>query len=246
MKRNNIFNMERFLGLIGTGINRTKNISEFYTIAIFTFLLIAWLFMQMITTFEFDIARKVTTRVYQVTYILFLSAPLFRLSSNQERFMQWNLLPASAFEKYLFYLLWIFVWRTFIFMVVVSAFDHIVWNGAEFNNFSQPVDPSQFYIHIRDIFTFVNIDSSFPEWAGYVLNFFYFATLPLITGIGLISSLNRVSPWTYMYIIYSVLVAFIDNTYSERRRFHIFVALSIISLIAFIYELIHTTVRSCK
>ena len=246
MRTSPIFNINRFMGLIGNGINSRKVTMPYL---FFVFLAVAFLIpliYSLVDSLGPYTSELVLTRIYQISYIVFLSIPALRISRNKDKLTQWNLLPASAFEKYLFYLLWIFVWRTFIFMVVVSAFDHIVWNGAEFKNFSQPVDPSQFYIHIRDIFTFVNIDSSFPEWAGYVLNFFYFATLPLITGIGLISSLNRVSPWTYMYIIYSVLVAFIDNTYSERRRFHIFVALSIISLIAFIYELIHTTVRSCK
>ena len=240
MKRNNIFNMERFLGLIGTGINRTKNISEFYTIAIFTFILIAWLFMQMITTFEFDIARKVTTRVYQVTYILFLSAPLFRLASNQERFMQWNLLPASAFEKYIFITLLSFIWRSIVFFFAMYAFDYMIWSDSVF---AKSNGLNQCIITMDDFFMLGSYLKNMPSWLHYIFVFFFYTALPIFIGADNNKSFNRARPFFGGYISFMLFKSFLEEKGGAEESVA-FLVVPVFAICIFITNIIQAIRRS--
>ena len=241
MKRNNIFNMERFLGLIGTGINRRKNISEFYTIAIFTFFLIALLFMQMITTLEFDIARKIATRVYQVTYILFLSVPLFRLSTSQERFTQWNLLPASAFEKYIFITLVSFIWRTIVFFFAMYAFDYMIWSDSVF---AKSNGLNQCIITINDFFMLDSFNDFMPLWLHYIFVFFFYLALPIFIGADNNKSFNRARPFFGGYITFMLFKSFIEEKGSAGDSVAFFVV-PVFAFVIFITNIIQSIRRSC-
>ena len=73
MKQNNIFSLKRFMSLIGTGLYKRKN-SKTLSFTIWVGILFLFILLdQLISNLEFDSARIVVTRVYQISYIVFLS-----------------------------------------------------------------------------------------------------------------------------------------------------------------------------
>lgn len=239
MKRNNIFNMQRFLGLIGTGINRRNNayLKIMYILTAFmAFCLIMILIPELLRNMDFDTARTVVTKLYQVTYIIFLSIPIFRLSTNQERFTQWSLLPASAFEKYIFITLASFLWRTVIFVFAMYFADYLVWMDTPF---VRTMDLSECHIRISDFFMIRTYHEFLPLWLYHIGVFFFFTAVPLLIGSDNNTTFNRYAPFGFVAIFYFLAKAFISDD-----SVFLFCFIPLLSLSAFIYNIVLSIKRS--
>lgn len=234
MKRNNIFNMERFLGLIGTGINRRKDTYAYSIIVVMSFFLFMALITELAKRLEFDTARVVVTRVYQFAYIAFLSIPVFRLTSNKERFIQWNLLPASAFEKYIFMTVLSFVWRTIVFFFVIYAIDCMIWIETPYD---QTMGMSQCLLKMSDFFLLEYFPGNVPLWLYYLMVFFFFTALPILIGSESNTSFNRAKPFWHAYLIYILLRMLLDAGLKPENLIP-YVVIPVIAAIVFVHDLI--------
>ena len=240
MKRNNIFNMERFLRLIGTGINRRKDTYAYSFILVMSFFLFMTLITELAKRLEFDTARVVVTRVYQFAYIAFLSIPLFRLTSNKERFVQWNLLPASAFEKYIFITVLSFVWRTIVFFFAIYAIDCLIWIDTPHD---QTMGLSQCLLKMSDFFMLEYFPGNVPLWLYYLMVFFFFTALPILLGNESYSSFNRVRPFWHAYMIYMLLRMLLDVGFKPDNLIP-YVVIPIFAAVVFVHDLILSFKRS--
>ena len=234
MKRNNIFNMERFLGLIGTGINRRKDTYAYSIIVVMFFFLFMALITELAKRLEFDTARVVVTRVYQFAYIAFLSIPVFRLTSNKERFIQWNLLPASAFEKYIFMTVLSFVWRTIVFFFAIYAIDCMIWIETPYD---QTMGMSQCRLKMSDFFLLEYFPGNVPLWLYYLMVFFFFTALPILIGSNSNTSFNRAKPFWHAYLIYILLRMLLDAGLKPENLMP-YVVIPVIAAIVFVHDLI--------
>lgn len=240
MERNNIFCIDRFLGLIGTGINRRKN-SFVYGFAVALGLILTLIMIeQLLSILEYETAKSVVIRFYQIGYIFFLAVPVLRMAFNEEKSTQWNLLPASAFEKYLYFVFAILIWRTIVYLVAVYVLDYMVWAQTPFY---ESMGFSQCRVGLKEFFTFGFSGTNLPQWVYYIAVFFYYASLTIMTGIGFNTILNSRHPdFTFVYMVQLVLSAFIRNT-NRNDNTH-FIVLAAFALIFFIYSLISSIIRS--
>ena len=239
MKKNNIFNMQRFLGLIGTGINRSNNarVKYLYIITeLLAFCLIMILIPELLKNLDFDTARNVVTKLYQVLYIIFLSIPIFRLSTSQDRFTQWSLLPASAFEKYVFITLVLFLWRTIIFVIAMYFVDYLVWMDTPF---VRTMDLTECHIRIGDFFMLRSYHEFLPLWLYHIAVFFFFTAVPLFIGAHHNTTFNRYEPFGFVVIFYFMVKAFISDDSVLLYGY-----IPLLSMIAFIYNIVLSIKRS--
>lgn len=240
MKRNSIFNMERFLGLIGTGINRRKDIYAYSIIIVMSFFLFMVLIPELAKRLEFDTARVVVTRVYQFAYIAFLSIPVFRLASNEERLVQWNLLPASAFEKYIFITILSFAWRTVVFFFAIYAIDCMIWIETPYD---EAMGLSQCLLKMSDFFLLDYFPGNVPLWLYYLMVFFFFTALPILIGNENKSSFNRTKPFWHAYFIFILLRMLLDAGLKPDNMIP-YVVIPVIAAFVFVHDLILSFKRS--
>ena len=240
MKRNNIFNMERFLGLIGTGINRRKDTYAYSIIVVMSFFLFMALITELAKRLEFDTARVVVTRVYQFAYIAFLSIPLFRLTSNKERFIQWNLLPASAFEKYIFITVLSFLWRTIVFFFAIYAIDCLIWIETPYD---QTMGLSQCLLRMSDFFMLDYFPGNVPLWLYYLMVFFFFTALPILIGNESYSPFNRARPFWHAYMIFILLRMLLDVSFKPDTLIP-YIVIPVFATVVFVHDLILSFKRS--
>ncbi|MBR5158786.1 MAG: hypothetical protein IKW84_04290 [Bacteroidaceae bacterium] len=240
MKRSNIFNMERFLGLIGTGINRRNDVYAYNLIVAMSFFLVIVLITELAKRLEFDTARVVVTRVYQFAYITFLSTPVFRLTSNKERYEQWNLLPASAFEKYIFITVLSFVWRTIVFFFAIYAIDCLIWIETPYD---QTMGLSQCLLRMSDFFLLEFFPGNVPLWLYYLMVFFFFTALPILIGSESNTSFNRAKPFWHAYIMYMLLRMLLDVGFKPDNLIP-YVVIPVIAAFVFVHDLILSIRRS--
>ena len=226
--------MERFLGLIGTGINRRKDTYAYSIIVVMFFFLFMALITELAKRLEFDTARVVVTRVYQFAYIAFLSIPVFRLTSNKERFIQWNLLPASAFEKYIFMTVLSFVWRTIVFFFAIYAIDCMIWIETPYD---QTMGMSQCRLKMSDFFLLEYFPGNVPLWLYYLMVFFFFTALPILIGSNSNTSFNRAKPFWHAYLIYILLRMLLDAGLKPENLMP-YVVIPVIAAIVFVHDLI--------
>jgi len=241
MKRNNIFNIERFLGLIGTGINRRKDTYAYSLIVVMSFALFMTFIPELAKRLEFDTARVVVTRVYQFAYIAFLSIPVFRLTSNKERFIQWNLLPASAFEKYIFITVLSFVWRTIVFFFAIYAIDCLIWFETSYD---QTMGMSQCLLKMSDFFMLEYFPGNVPLWLYYLMVFFFFTALPILIGSESNTSFYRAKPFWHAYMVYILLRMLLDVSFKPENLIP-YVVIPVFAAFVFIHDLILSIKKSC-
>ena len=242
MERNDIFSMDRFLGLIGTGINRRKH-SFVFGFAVATGLIVTLMMIdQLLSILEYETAKRVIIRFYQIGFVFFLAVPAFRITFNEDKSTQWNLLPASAFEKYLYFIFAILVWRTIVYCIAVYGLDYVVWAQTPF---SESMGINQCHIGLKELFTFGFSNTNLPQWAYYSAVFFYYASLAIVTGIGFNSATNHTHPdFSYVYLVQLVLTAFIRNDkWNDSIQY---VVLAGFAVFFFIYNIIVSIKRSCN
>ena len=231
--------MNRFLALFGTGIYRRKQ-SFVYGFAIAIGLILAITMMdQLLSIVDYETAKRIMIKFYQIGFVFFLAVPTFKITFNEDKATQWNLIPASAFEKYLFFIIAILVWRTIVYFIAVYLLDYVVWSSTPF---SESMGISQCQIGLNELFTFGFSDTNLPQWAYYSAIFFFYSSLAIVTGIGFNSALNRNRPdFTFVYLVQLVLAAFIRNEKGDNIRY---LALAILTAGFFIYNIIASIQRS--
>lgn len=246
MKHNNTFRLNRFLGLIGTGIYKRKN-SKTLTFTIWVGILFLFVLLnQLISNLEFESARIVVTRVYQISYIVFLSVPVFRLTFNEQMSIQWNLLPASAFEKNLYSVLGMLIWRSLLFFIVVLGLDYLLWSGSPFIE-SMGMEMGQCRIRLTEFFTFGITDTIMPRWASYVLVFFFYTSIPILAGISNNTSLHREYAFTYAWSAYIIFSTFINYCFKGGKEYeYLVIVFGCAGIIGLIYNMIFSITRSCN
>ena len=245
MKQNNIFSLKRFMSLIGTGLYKRKN-SKSLAFALWTGIFFLFIILdQLVSNLEFDRARIVVTSVYQISYVIFLSVPVFRLTFNEQMSIQWNLLPASAFEKNLYSVPGMLIWRSLVFFIVVLGLDYILWNGSPFVE-KMGMEIGQCRIRLSEFFTFGITSLKLPQWASYIMAFFFYTSLPIIAGMSNNTSLHREYAFTYVYLIYIVFSTFVDYCFSNNNRELMVIFLACFGMFGLIYNIIFSITRSCN
>jgi len=246
MKQNNIFRLKRFLGLIGTGIYKRKN-SKVLTFTIWVGIFYLFILLeQLISNLEFDSARNVVTRVYQISYIIYLSIPVFRLTFNEQMSAQWNLLPASAFEKNLYSVLGMLIWRSLLFFIVVLGMDYMLWNSSPFIE-NMGMEIGRCRIRLTEFFTFGVSDTTMPRWASYVLAFFFYASIPILAGININTSLHREYAFTYAWTAYLVINTIFNYCIKGGKEYeYMFIVFACAGILGLIYNIIFSITRSCS
>ena len=238
MEKSAVFNLKRFLGLIGTGVFRSKISIAAMMIWLITFWVII-LFCSLtmkIANVEMVNYRNIIICIYQISYILILSfSACYTAIFKQKKMEIWRRLPASGFEKELFLILRILVFDTLAFIIAFFCFDHIFWA------LTQGTDTrTQYCISLSELFTFAQGVSGAPAWVNYILTFFYFTCTPAIVNsvvkkADLASTRRTIFPsvvvWLFALYIGSML------NHNQVFEFQIVIIASL-SLFAWIFPLI--------
>lgn len=244
MKPNPIFNLKRFSALIGSGFNTKGN--NFMAIMqwIFASILLVFSLMLIINTLDVELGklRSVLIRIYQISYALTLAAPaLSGLSRDDEKIKLWNLLPASLFEKTLYYYLRIFIWFSILFFAVRFLVDRLIWSAMS----NAHTDVSAYYIGLKDIFTLGNTFSNTPGWIRYTATFFYMALVPLCANGYTGNSKQAALPSTFFLTV----ILFIQTPLTAPSQKSIFILQVILissSVILYITIFIQAIIKSYR
>lgn len=240
MKRNSIFDPQRFMGLIGTGILKRKAVHDYYIILIFTICLVGIFIVQLIENLEFEIARRVITRIYQMAYIVFLTVPTFRLVTNPERSIQWSLIPASSFEKYLFITIFSYIWRTVIFLGVMYFFDYLMWADTPSPD---GLNLSQCQITLSQFFMLDLYEGFMPKWLYCTLIFFFYAALPILIASDRDKNSIRTRPLAGGYFIYLIFKSILDDDIIGDS---VYIVVSGFAILVFVVSMVGSIRRSCS
>ena len=244
MKPNPIFNLKRFCALIGSGFNIKGN--NFIAIMQWIFASTLFLLSLMLIINKLDIElgklRDVLIRIYQISYALTLAAPsLWGLSRDDEKIKLWNLLPASLFEKTLYYYLRIFILFSILFFAVQFLVDRFIWSAMS----NAHTDVSAYYIGLKDIFTLGDTFSNTPGWIRYTAAFFYMALVPLCANG--YTGFNKQAALPYTFFL--TVVLFIQTPLtapSQKSMFILQVILISGSVILYMTIFIYAIIKSYR
>lgn len=243
MKSNPVFSIKRFEALIGNGMFKNKIPGATFMLVLACFAFLIPVISQLINGMEIEHAKMVMTKIYQVSYIIYLSIPALRNVISKEKQQIWFMLPASYFEKTIYFILKYIIWYSILFFIAVYAIDYMVWNTA---SVSHTEDYSICCFNLKDMFTLDQIPSSIPQWAKYPLTAIYFACFSLTTVIASAISAFRPNSHFFMaYLFFVLLGSIIDPTFYRHHNiaFYMFSGLGSFSLISI---LISSFVRSYK
>lgn len=248
MTPNPIFNLKRFNALIGSGFYRKGN--KFLAVIewiLASFLLLSSSALILIKKHvELQTLHAVMIRVYQISYVIVLSIPaLSGLSHDDDKMKLWRMLPASMFEKTLYYYLRTFIWFSILFFAAQFLIDRLFWSWmADIN-----VDPSGYYIGIKEIFTLTDYFPVKPEWFRYVVSYFYLIMMPLLaTGYNTTNNKYMARPFSF----YMIVVLFIQAPFTGAHHdlnlifMTLLSSVTVIILIAVFTEAIIKSYRGSK
>lgn len=247
MNPNPIFNLKRFSALIGSGFYRKGNkflaVTE-WILASMLLLSSSVLIIRKMDV-ELDTLHSIMIRVYQISYVIVLSIPaLSGLYHDDDKMKLWRMLPASMFEKTLYYFLRTFIWFSILFFAVQFLIDRLFWSWmADIN-----VDTSVYHIGIKEIFTLTDYFPVKPAWFKYVVSFFYLIMIPLCaTGY---NSTNKymARPFSfYLIVVLYIQIPFSGANHDVNLIFMTLLSsISVICLIATFTEAIIKSYRGSK
>ena len=238
MEKSAVFNLKRFLGLIGTGVFRSKiSIAAMMMwIIIFWVILLCCQLTMEIANVEMVNYRNIIICIYQICYILILSfSTCYTAVFKQKKMEIWRRRPASGFEKELFLILRILVFDTLAFIIAFFCFDRVFWA------LTQGTDTrTQYCISLSELFTFAQGVSGAPAWVNYILTFFYFTCTPAIVNsvvkkADLASMTRTIIPtvvgWLFAFYIVAIL------KHNQLFEFQI-ISIASFSLFSWIFPLI--------
>ena len=243
MKTSSIFNLKRFCGLFGSGFNRKRG--SFVTVLIwFSAAMYSLQFLlQTVNQMDPQKAETVLTRIYLLGYIITLTILSLKGYSNKEKAAAWTLLPASAFEKFLFRFIRIFVFGSIVYFTVIWAVDQLI-------------NPNNNHIGIKEVLAIIPPAPYLPLWLDYIFFFFYCTMVPMI---GLLEFLtpytsfntpNRqwVIPWCVCLIAQLTLQlpSIYVNSEVKSAGFVVVIIMAAFSFGCFMITLLSSLIESCK
>lgn len=206
MEKNPIFDINRFTALFSTGIYRIKVTAAAIAgifVAIFSVIPYTSFLLQNV---DKDLIRSFMISLYQLSFIATLTLAAFRHMFNREKQMIWCILPASAFEKRLFQMIRVLVWNSAIFIVVYFCIDKMFWYYLFGDH-----DLSNYYIGLKDLFSFGAPINGVPTWINYVCSFFFMVLIPVISSGSIAYPANRSTcsfPYNIYWFFYSIALIF--------------------------------------
>lgn len=247
MNPNPIFNLKRFNALIGSGFYRKGNkflaVTE-WILASMLLLSSSALIIRKIDV-ELDTLHSIMIRVYQISYVIVLSIPaLSGQSHDDDKMKLWRMLPASMFEKTLYYFLRTFIWFSILFFAAQFLIDRLFWFWMSDIN----VDTSAYHIGIKEIFTLTDYFPVKPEWFRYVVSFFYLIMIPLCANGYNSTNKYMARPFSfYLIVVLFIQIPFSGANHDVNLIFMILLSsMSVIGLIAVFTESIIKSYRSTK
>ena len=247
MNPNPIFNLKRFSALIGSGFYRKGNkflaVTE-WILASMLLLSSSVLIIRKMDV-ELDTLHSIMIRVYQISYVIVLSIPaLSGLSYDDDKMKLWRMLPASMFEKTLYYFLRTFIWFSILFFAAQFLIDRLFWSWmADIN-----VDTSAYHIGIKEIFTLTDYFPVKPAWFKYVVSFFYLIMIPLCANGYNSTNKYMARPFSFYLIIVLFIQAPLSGAHHDLNLIFMTLlsSISVIGLIAVFTEAIIKSYRGSK
>jgi len=240
MKPNPIFNLKRFNALIGSGFNKKGNniLAIFQWILVTLFIVTAFSIFIKSQDVELQTMRAIMIRFYQISYVLVLAMPaLGGMSRDDDKIKLWRMLPASLFEKTLYFYLRSFVWFSILFFAAQFLIDRLFWSAmADINT-----DTSAYRIGLKEIFTLGDYFHNAPGWIRYTATFFYMALVPLCANGYSGPTRQLALPFSF----YLVVLLFIYNPLNYVLMY-IMISISVLLYIAMFTEAIIKSYRGSK
>ncbi len=240
METNPIFNIKRFTGLFGVGLNRRK--IHFLSV-LYWFSVILYLIQFLVTNGARDESGKSEFffgRIFQFGYVVLLSILSLRGITNREKIAVWTLIPASAFEKYLCRFIINIVFGSIIYFAAIWIIQ-LVLNGT----------PD--YTVLKQILTTAQFAPSIPSWLCYTLSLFYLLFVPIVISLdfGYTTNTHLMIPMTawllaMMYLSFPSTSALSTQEAQQSTNLILTVFVAFCSFCAFLYGLLNTLIKSYR